>query len=513
MTNDIEWVENPANATRVADSLRDMGYDFNMAVADIVDNSIAAGASRVNLWLDLNVKGEPVFSVADDGCGMDRSGLLNALRYGSDEREDPASLGRFGMGLNTASTAFAQRVVVTSRKGADDELVSAILDLSAPGRGLQWPTGIRNPPARVDVDLFGAIADGGSGTVVRWERVDRLQKDYQDPNGAHARRAMDSRRESLRRHLQMVFQRFLDETDERARNVKIKLNNLELVAWDPFAEATVGDLVSDIKVDVEVAKDEFVPFAIRAFILPRAEEIHPPSLQKTIAVGNELQGIYVYREHRLIHNPSWLGLYSKEPHGSLLRVELSFNHLLDRTFDVDIKKSRITLSPKLRDFLKEQVLNGPRREADKRYRKGQAKKGRSNAAGLHSASNSTIAGKEAAISTAVVESVDEKAGSAIVSNPFGSIQIRQVAPISPGQVHVQSAETIDDGLLYEPAIIGTHQGVRINASHPYYFKVYLPNQDSTAAIQGLDTLFWALSMAETKSTSNETKNLFKTDSL
>jgi hypothetical protein len=503
----VTWHVVSPNSKRIVGSLRDTGYEFDMAVADLVDNSIAAGATTILVDLDMTLLGDVRFTVGDNGCGMNEAGLLNALKYGSDERAEAASLGKFGMGLNTASTAFAQRVLVTSRDSSAAPPLTAILDLTESGR--EWPVGIESDPHEVDRRVLETVSPSGPGTVVRWELVDRLQKDYKDPGGAAARKALDRLRDDLREHMQMVFQRYLDHADTRATNVDIHLNGSKLQPWDPFAERTAGDLVLSEEVSIEISRGEHVPMLVRAFVMPRKDELEP-QLKNVVNVSNDLQGIYVYREGRLIHSPSWLGMWGKEPHVSLLRVELSFDHRLDRAFDVDIKKSRILLNPQLRNFLRDELLRGPRQEAIRRYRKGQTAKNREEAAAnLHDTSNHSIADKSEAIDKPILESINEAEGTAQIRNQFGSTEVKQVAPRVPGKVFVESAETIEDGLLYEPAYIGQNLGVRINQSHPYYSKVYLPNRNSSVTIQGLDSLLWALASAEYRSTSDATRQLFE----
>ena len=108
----------PPDPARVMEGLRDTGYDFNTAVADIIDNSIAANARNANILLDMDPSGNVFVYIADDGCGMDMDGLKNAMKYGSAERANKASLGKFGLGLKTASTAFCRSLSVIS-KGED----------------------------------------------------------------------------------------------------------------------------------------------------------------------------------------------------------------------------------------------------------------------------------------------------------------------------------------------------------------------------------------------------------
>src|SRR5579863_7522300 len=133
-----------------------------------------------------------------------------------------------------------------------------------------------------------------------------------------------------------------------------------------------------------------------------------------------MQGIYVYRENRLIHGPDWLDMFRKEPHLSLCRVELSFDHRLDDAFQVDIKKSRILLNETLYDWMRDKFLPGPRREAQERYRKGVAATITGAAALLHAASNNAIHAKAGDLNTPQVASIDGQSGDVTVNNKLGT---------------------------------------------------------------------------------------------
>jgi hypothetical protein len=213
----------------------------------------------------------------------------------------------------------------------------------------------------------------------------------------------------------------------------------------------------------------------------------------------------------LIHGPDWLDMFRKEPHLTLCRVELSFDHRLDDAFQVDIKKSRILLNEKLYEWMRDQFLPGPRREAQERYRKGVAATITGSAALLHAASNNAIHSKVDSLSTAAVQNVDGKSGDVTISNKLGTtrLKIKIVEKRNPGELHVQPAEQILDGMLWEPAFIDANQAVRINTGHPYYHKVYVPNQKSGVTVQGLDSLLWALCAAELGNVSEQNKRNFE----
>jgi hypothetical protein len=493
---------------RITESLRDTGYSLNTAVADIVDNSLAARATRVSIELDLNPRGELRFSVADNGDGMDAEGLVNALRYGSAHRDDLASLGKFGLGLKTASTAFARRLKVTSRAKGSTEAITAVWDLDAVSK-TGWKVEQLAVADAADTRLLERTAGESGGTIVRWEKVDRvLPREYAAPTGNAAQRAVDRVETSLREHLGTVFQRFLDPTDERSENVTLTLRGVEVEPWDPFAYG--ARMLVDRSLRVMTGPGESADMTLRVFVLPPRASIKDDlgAETETLArVGNKTQGIYVYRENRLIHGPDWLGLWAQEPHGSLCRAELSFGHELDEAFQIDIKKSEIVPDHALLEKI-EELLTGPRREANLNYRNGKRKSASVLDAPMHGPSNATIGEKSADIPSPSLTSIDKVTGKAIITNSHGPVTVSYVDS-NDKRVFVESVEDLPSGLLYMPAYIGTNPGVQINRSHPYYEKVYLPSRTTGTTIQALDSLLWALASAEFRSTQESAKLMFE----
>ena len=204
-------------------------------------------------------------------------------------------------------------------------------------------------------------------------------------------------------------------------------------------------------------------------------------------------------------------MFTKEPHSNLLRVEFSFDHQLDDALQLDIRKSQIRLDDGLLKWLREEFLTAPRREADRRYRKGRIKDISEKAKkGSHQASNRNIANKESQVGGAEVVVTNQTTGDVRVTNQQGTFTLK--LPVSsatqPGQVHVEPADDVVDGVLFEPALIEMHKAVRINTGHPYYHKVYVPNLQDSITVQGLDSLLWALCVAELTTTTSGTKEVF-----
>lgn len=505
-----ETIEVLPDVARVSDGLRDTGYEFITAIADIIDNSIAAKATIVDVRTSVDYAGNVFVSVGDNGEGMDRKGLINAMRYGSERRADPASLGKFGLGLKTASTAFCKRLVVVSRPSGNAAPLSAAWDLDFIEKANQWSLQLATPDD-YQIDLLDEVAPRGAGTVVVWEKIDRLLPEYKRPDGKPLQRALKRQVDTLRDHIAMVYQRFLDLADSRARNVEIRLNGEPVPAWDPFCLIETGKPVMEHIQEVELPSGDKTSFSVRAFILPRKEEFKT-DLGRTLArVSNERQGVYVYRENRLIHGPDWLGMYRQEPHFSLLRVELSFDHTLDGAFQVDIKKSRILLNEELYHWLRESFLAHPRRESETRYRKGEASVAKGAATLLHAASNNAIQQKMGSLRQATVTSVDEKKGEASVQNNSGQTvaHLRIATSSQPGIASVETAESLDNRVLWEPSLIDGKPAVTLNTGHPYYAKAYLPNKGNTIVVQALDFLLWALAQAEVNNVSEGSREAFE----
>lgn len=508
--SEIEQFELPPDPERVMVGLRDTGYEFDTAVADIVDNSIAANAKKVQLFLAADFNGNIRLLIADDGEGMDRRGLINAMQYGSKVRASAASLGKYGLGLKTASTAFCKRLSVISRANGAAPALMATWDLDHVAKVNKWSLLLSETCDEEAVELLDAIAPGKSGTVVLWENVDRLIKDYSNPAGSPAKKALQAREEALRHHLSMVYQRFLDPKDDRAQNVVIELNGKIVPSWDPFQRG-LSELVAEEQMTTRLDDGREASFIVRAYILPRREEFPDDKLAQAALLSNNRQGIYIYRENRLIHDADWLGLYQKEPHLTLLRVEFSFDHRLDDAFHLDIKKSQILLNEDLASWLETQFLPAPRREANRRSREGQQKVISKKGEGAHDTSNNNIRNREAAAGGPVVNVADPNTGEAIVHNKHGATRLKLTITSAkrPGEVFVQPVEGITNGLLFQPALIEQHKAVQINTSHPYYHKVYVPNLNRSVTMQGLDSLMWALAVAELSTVQDSTAEMFR----
>jgi hypothetical protein len=507
MNDQMELLPDPE---RVMKGLRDTGYTFNTAMADIIDNSISAHATKIDIRIIPDPNMNITVYIADNGIGMDQKSLENAMRYGSKRREKKDSLGKFGLGLKTASTAYCRCLSLVSRVKDDDTVRKVQWDLDHIAKENKWYLKKLGPSVD-EIELLDSTAFDGSGTLVVWEKIDRLLHKY--TNTGHFQNALKKIVDSLEFHISMVYQRFLDAKDKRAHTINITLNDKPVLAWDPFCtnEPDTEILIED---SCEVKMEEggkVSSFLIRAFMIPRREAFSSPEALKNAHLSNDYQGFYVYRENRLIHFGDWIGMFSNEPHGSLLRVEFSFDHTLDDAFNVDIKKSRILLNDDLFKHIKDNIMPAPKRAAEERYRKGNSKLVGKKGKDAHASSNQNIDEKAADVESSKIEITNADKNEVKLTNQYGTfnhtITIRSVT--KPGEFRVVPVENIDDGMLWKPCVIEKKHAVEINQGHPYYQKIYFPVLEQNVMVTGMDALLWALAEAELSTINDKTKEHYE----
>ena len=355
------------SAARLTESLRDIGYDFQSAVADLVDNSVTAGASRVDVVIEYDGAASRVL-IADDGGGMNANGLLEALRFGSRRDYGPGDLGRYGLGLKTASLSQCRSVTAVSRRQGAVGVVSRQLDLDLIREMDDWL--VVDPGAVPGVRWAREWLGEGNGTVVVWNKLDRVLPES-GPEGGWARRRFDSLRRRTVEHLALVFHRYLGDDAAEGHRVVLSVNGEKVTAWDPYARSEGATRELPEQSFELVVGDVQGTVTLRRFVLPSrdafssAEEFERLSGPRK---WNRQQGLYVYRANRLVQWGGWAGLRAIDEHTKLARCQLDFDTALDPIFNINVAKMRVALPAELR-----QMLERPVHEvcvfADSAYRK------------------------------------------------------------------------------------------------------------------------------------------------
>jgi hypothetical protein len=313
------------------EAMRDIGYSLETALADIIDNSITADAGKIQILFDAR-SSQPSLAVLDDGNGMSSKELIAAMRPGSRsplEDRSSADLGRFGLGLKTASFSQCRSLTVVTRQSGKTH--AARWDLDYVAEKDDWL--LQQPPA-FDLDSVPFYKKlGPKGTLIVWEKLDRLA-DRTSGSGL-ADHILD-RLDSARRHLELVFHRFLDGERGLPR-VRILMNGSSLVPFDPFHSrhpATQRLARDEIKVDGRKV-------IVEPYVLPHHGKVSPQEWDRYAGEGgySKNQGFYLYRGGRLIIHGTWFRLARQTELTKLARVKVEMPNGLDHLWKIDVKKA------------------------------------------------------------------------------------------------------------------------------------------------------------------------------
>lgn len=343
--------------------MRAIGYSFESALADIIDNSISAGAKNIDVRF--SPYGEPYVAVIDDGCGIAPERFKDAMRHGSSDprlQRHRSDLGRFGLGLKTASLSQCRRLTVVSK--INDAVSAKRWDLDIIGQREDWillgltQEAIRSLP---HIDELMAVP---SGTMVLWQAFDRLAA-----GELSIESALGQRMDTARDHLALVFHRFLSPEKPHSP-IRIVINGNPVAALDPFL--TSHRSTQALPEEQIVINSEVV--LVAPFILPHISKLSVADL--SIAGGEEglrrNQGFYVYRNRRLITWGSWFRLIRQEEITKLARVRVDIPNSLDHLWTIDVRKSAAYPPQPVRDRLKtvvSRIAEGSRRVYTFRGRK------------------------------------------------------------------------------------------------------------------------------------------------
>jgi hypothetical protein len=335
------------------ESMRDIGYSLESAIADIIDNCITAQANNVDIRFSWN-RGVPWIAIIDDGCGMDSKTLIKAMRFGSSHpknirRDD--DLGRFGLGMKTASISQCCSLTVISKYNSKISGCNWDLD-NIKKNDCAWNLGVfeevdlkKNPVIR---QLFDEKLNiHASGTIVLWEQMDRIEYDGETSNKGNQHFA--SILAKTREHLELVFHRYISPSIGQ-RKVNIFMNNDKLDAFNPFNENNIATK----ELPEQVISLDGQKIIVQPFVLPHHSKIPKQEYLKYARSDGYLhnQGFYIYRNQRLIINGTWFRLIKKDELNKLIRVRIDIPNSLDHLWKIDVKKSSAFPPANIRNQLK-----------------------------------------------------------------------------------------------------------------------------------------------------------------
>jgi len=340
------------------ESLRAFGYSPETAIADLVDNSITAKAASIRISFDW-AGPESLIYIIDDGRGMTSSELIDAMRAGSKSPRfvrDPQDLGRFGLGLKTASFSQCRQLTVAS-KTKDHSITVRKWDLDEVELTSEWRLlKSASPAAQKLIYLLDAQP---SGTIVIWENLDRILGSA-GGNESLGQTSFYKISQNVESHLSMIFHRLI------GARLKIFVGSDEIRKWDPFLENNPSRQV----LGMERIRCGNSYIEVEGVVLPHRSNLSTEEF--SAAAGsrgwNDLQGFYVYRNQRLIVAGDWLGLrYTKEEHYKLARIRIDISNDMDDLWQIDVRKSEAVPPAMVRDELR-RVAGITRERATEVYR-------------------------------------------------------------------------------------------------------------------------------------------------
>lgn len=313
------------SAPILIESIRSIGYSFETAIADLIDNSISAKATRIDILSIPNE--EPYIIIFDNGNGMNKVELEEAMRLGSknpNEVREENDLGRFGLGLKSASLSQCRNLTVVSKK--DGKLSAFSWNLDYVIERNSWSILEYSEEEIMQLENIELFNDVETGTYVLLKKFDKIQASTLEIN-----KTITEKMSSTIDHLALVFHRYLDD------GVEIYVNNRKIESIDPFLtknKATQAKRTQEIKIGESIIK-------VKPYILPHYNKLSEDDLKK-VGGKEDLrknQGFYIYRNKRLIIWGTWFRLSRQDELSKLARVMVEIPNSLDDVWGIDIKKS------------------------------------------------------------------------------------------------------------------------------------------------------------------------------
>ena len=339
----------PPKAHTLISATRHIGYSLESAIADLIDNSIAAEAKNIDI--DFMDSDESYIAIIDDGFGMTDDELTNAMQYGSSDPSKNRSdndLGRYGLGLKTASMSQCKKMTVVSKKNGKMAAQRWDLDYIYDHKDEVWPLIQLSDKEIGNLPLVDVLSSRQSGTLVVWQNIDF--------GGSYDETTFDDEMHKAMEHLSLVFHRYLYGEDG-IRKLRIIVNGHMLTPKDPFLQHVEGEKHGHQCKATQTLGSGKNKITLQAFVLPHEKEL-TDEMRRLLGADKTLrrtQGFYIYRNKRLITYGNWHGLRAQGEFFKLARVKVDIPNSLDLEWSLDVKKSVAIPPRKIVEHLKAYV--------------------------------------------------------------------------------------------------------------------------------------------------------------
>ncbi len=348
----MEKIENPPRANFLMGSMRFMGYSFCDAIADVIDNSISAGAKNIKVLFPKTPDESPFVGILDDGYGMSDKELLSAMCYGSQSNETTRAendLGRFGLGMKSASLSQCKKMTVVSHKKNKTNAYRWDYDeVSKKSNSGKWYVLKLSENEIQELPCYDEFIKLDYGTLIIWEDFDVIRK----ANGGQVFQPLTKHRDELLEHLALIYHRFMKED-----KIKFFVNYAEISPLDPFLESRSTLSHSTIKQPLKDSSGRIHYIYITPYKLPFVTSMSNDE-QKLIGGAenmNRMQGYYIYRGKRLIKYGTWFGI-SRHEVSKYGRVKVDIPNSMDDIWKVDVMKKSATIPSELAKLLEKTIV-------------------------------------------------------------------------------------------------------------------------------------------------------------
>ena len=348
-------IQNIPNASTLINSMRSIGYDFESAVSDIIDNSLTAKAKKIDIFYPIGDKFDLFLEICDDGIGMNRDELIEAMRFGTNKlvertRDD---LGRFGLGLKTASISQARKFSVISKK---EGVVNAFSwDLDEVEKSSLWEMIELDETSIKDIPNIFNYMNLDSFTIVHWTKLDKIETDVSLINNIQD--VFLRKVTSTENHVSLVFHRFIEE------GIVIRFNNKAIEPIDPFLSRHVKTITkAEQVINTKTSNNLNEKVTMQVFVLPYHKDLDSNDYKKLGGVENaDNQGFYIYRNKRLMIYGTWFRIKQKGDLSKNARIKVDIPNTLDDLWSIDIKKQHAKIPAALLEQLRGEVSDAVER--------------------------------------------------------------------------------------------------------------------------------------------------------
>ena len=341
-----QYIENKPTADVLMSSMRSIGYSFEAAVADIIDNSISVKANFIEIRFPVDPS-ELFVAVCDNGSGMSENELFDAMKYGSAMKRENRSeddLGRFGLGLKAASLSQCRKLTVVSKK--DDAISACIWDLDVVEETKDWTMIECSQEEIQKIRFIDFLKDKESGTIVLWENFDVISK-----SSGNVYAELIDYQEVTAKYLSLIFHRFLNKTGKD--KLTIKVNNYTLKGMDPFLENhKKTDARRPFQLPIKDSAGIERMVTVQPYVLPFQKDLTNEDKKLSGGIENyrSKQGFYIYRNERLIVWGTWFGRHRDEL-TKYARIKVDIPNTLDDIWGIDIKKQSAKIPSSIKQRL------------------------------------------------------------------------------------------------------------------------------------------------------------------